>query len=84
LTPYNIAFYSGNEPPTLAYTVIAIDFLFLSDIIVIFNTAFYNDEMEIITCKKMIAKNYISGWFTVDLLAIIPFDIILSAGTDFS
>ena len=28
--------------------------------------------------RVMIAKNYLKGWFTIDLLAIIPFDVILS------
>jgi hypothetical protein len=82
LTPYNIAFYSGDEPPALAMTILMIDVLFLVDIFVIFNTVFYNEEMETITSRKLIAKNYLGGWFMVDLLAIVPFDIILSAGTD--
>ena len=52
LTPYNIAFYSGNEPDGLKYTIIAIDGLFLVDIIVIFNTVFYNYDMEVVTSRK--------------------------------
>ena len=28
--------------------------------------------------RAIIAKNYLKGWFTIDLLAIIPFDVILS------
>ena len=77
LTPYTIAFYSGTEPDSIKYTINGIDMLFFIDIIVIFNTVFYDLEMEMITCRKAIAKNYVSGWFLVDLLAIVPFDIIL-------
>lgn len=84
LTPYNIAFYSGNEPDGLKYLILAIDCLFLIDIGVIFNTVYYNLDMETVTDRKSIASNYLTGWFIVDLLAILPFDIILSAGTDFN
>ena len=52
LTPYNIAFYSGDEPVGLQWTILIIDFLFLLDIIVIFNTVIFNEEMEIITSRK--------------------------------
>jgi hypothetical protein len=41
---------------------------------VIFNTAFYNDDSEIIDDRKEIASSYARGWFSIDLLAIIPFD----------
>lgn len=57
--------------------------LFLVDILVIFNSAFYNDDFELIESRPKIAKNYLRGWFTVDVLSIIPFDIIFRAG-DFS
>lgn len=57
-----------------------IDFLFLVDIIVIFNTAIYDQYFQIIEDRKKIALIYLKGWFTIDALAILPFDWILSAG----
>lgn len=56
-----------------------IDMLFLLDIILIFNTAYYNEEMELVQDRKTIAKNYVQGWFAIDFLAIVPFDVILNA-----
>lgn len=56
-----------------------VDILFGIDIIVIFNTAYYDLEVELIDDRKEIAKFYLSGWFTIDLLAIIPFDRIMNA-----
>ena len=44
----------------------------------IFNSAYYDEETELIDDRKEIAKYYLKGWFTVDVLAIIPFDYILS------
>ena len=40
--------------------------------------------MRFVTDRKKIAKNYLSGWFTIDLFAIIPFDVIVSSQTDMS
>lgn len=58
---------------------LSIDFLFFIDIILIFNTAFYNEEMDLIDDRKKIFKSYIKGWFLIDFLAIVPFDVILNA-----
>jgi hypothetical protein len=61
-----------------------IDALFLIDILVIFNSAFYDEDVELIDDRKDIAISYIQGWFIVDLLAIIPFDQIINSGGDYN
>jgi hypothetical protein len=80
MTPLSIAFndIDKTEPEsnTLDYII---DLLFGIDIIVIFNTAYYNDDNEIIDCRKQIACSYLKGWFIIDLLAIIPFDQVINA-----
>lgn len=40
--------------------------------------------MKVIVDRKKIAKNYLTGWFTIDLLAIIPFDVIVQSQSDMS
>lgn len=57
-----------------------VDFLFLCDIILIFNSGFYNDDAEVISNRAIIAWNYIRGWFLIDLVAIIPFEAMFSKG----
>ena len=83
ITPYRIAFGSIYEEPLgwqlLSYTI---DFLFLIDIFVIFNSAFYDEEFLIVEDRKVIAKAYLHSWFLVDLCAIIPFHVIITAGDD--
>lgn len=85
LTPLNIAFTNSEESLATPQNIIlmAIDGFFLLDIFVIFNSAYYDDETNLIENRRVIAKNYLQGWFTIDLLAIIPFDLILGA-TDFN
>lgn len=57
------------------------DFLFASDVVVTFFCAYQNDDFTIVDDWKQISKNYLSGWFSVDLLACIPFGLL---GTAFS
>ena len=54
------------------------DTFFLIDLILTFFTS-VNDEKKVyeITDKKVIAKKYLKGWFWVDLISILPFDIML-------
>ena len=72
-TPYNIAFITKMDTTGIIIGGI-IDFLFLIDIIVIFNTGYYNADMVLVDDRRKICKNYLKGWFTVDFFAIVPFD----------
>lgn len=52
------------------------DLMFLFDIIIIFNSAFYDEDFNLVQDRKSIAILYIQTWFFIDLLAIMPFDLI--------
>lgn len=77
VTPLHIAFNPDSLSSTVFNTIF--DTLFLIDILIIFNSAFYTPEMELVEDRPRIAKNYITGWFMIDIVAIIPFDLILNA-----
>lgn len=80
MTPLEIAFSNDIKTSMLDDPVsFCIDLLFLMDIILIMNTAFYNYDMELIQDRKQIFCNYLRGWFVIDFLAIVPFDVILNA-----
>lgn len=51
-------------------------FLVVSDIILNFRTTFVNKKGEVVSKSSSIALNYLRGWFGVDLLAAIPFDLL--------
>ena len=57
------------------------DVCFLLDIIIIFNKTIFDENFQIVTDRKIIAAQYIKGWFFVDVLAIIPFDLFFG-GSD--
>jgi hypothetical protein len=51
--------------------------IFIIDILIVFNTAYYDKEGEEITNHGLIAKKYLSGMFTIDLLSSIPFTYLI-------
>ena len=76
VTPYRVAFIE-EETQTWNVINIIIDSMFFIDIILIFNSAYYENEFELVDDRKKIAKNYLKSWFMFDLLAVIPFEFIV-------
>jgi uncharacterized membrane protein len=73
-SPYALAFQDSSLATKIfSYTI---DLLFLFDIFIIFHTAFATEYMEIVDNRKAIAIRYISGWLFIDVLSILPFDLI--------
>lgn len=76
LSPYSIAFITV-EGFSMRIISAVTDVLFFIDMLVIFNTAIHDEDMQLIVDRKKIAIKYLKGWFLIDLFAIIPFDLIL-------
>ena len=55
------------------------DFIFLLDIFVNFNSAMENESYQIIDDRKMIARHYLRGWFLIDFISVIPVEHIWRA-----
>lgn len=51
------------------------------DIIINFRTTFVNSNDEVVSHPGKIAVHYLKGWFIIDLVAAIPFDLLL-VGSD--
>ena len=52
------------------------------DIILNFRTTFVNRKGEVVSSSKSLAFHYIRGWFLLDLIAALPFDLLYA--TQFS
>lgn len=78
LTPFNLAF-EEDVADIFWYTTLnySIDFLFLIDIIIIFNTTL-KTEFDEVPDRWEIFKEYTRSWFLIDLLSIMPFDILIA------
>ncbi|RWS11147.1 potassium voltage-gated channel subfamily H member 7-like protein, partial [Dinothrombium tinctorium] len=55
---------------------IAVDIMFLIDIIINFRTTYISGTDEVVSAPKKIAIHYLRGWFIIDVVAAIPFDVI--------
>lgn len=49
-----------------------------ADICLNFRTTFVSRSGQVVYSGRLIALNYIKGWFLLDLLAAIPFDFIIA------
>lgn len=55
-----------------------VDVMFIVDIFINFRTTFLDDSLgEVISNPSKIAKHYLKGWFVIDVMAAIPFDLLL-------
>ena len=52
---------------------------FLADIILNFRTAFVNKKGEVVQDTRRIAKQYLRGWFLLDFVAALPFDLLYAS-----
>jgi len=78
VTPYEVGFLEIEDmlhPLWIINRVV--DLLFLQDLFQQFMTPFYNEEHGgwVIEHGK-IAKHYLTGWFPIDFVSIIPFSLI--------
>jgi len=48
------------------------------DILLNFRTTYVSKSGQVIYESRLIAINYIKGWFLLDLLAAVPFDLLFA------
>ena len=51
--------------------------MFIIDILINFRTTYVNKNDEVVSHPGKIAVHYFKGWFIIDVVAAIPFDILL-------
>ena len=57
-----------------------VDVMFIIDIFINFRTTFVNANDFVVSDPCSVAINYMKGWFIVDLLAAIPFELLIMIG----
>ncbi|KAH8091321.1 hypothetical protein JL720_6217 [Aureococcus anophagefferens] len=54
-----------------------VDLYFLADMVVVFNTAVFDPKLnKWVLDRRKIAKYYFRGWFALDVLSILPYDVL--------
>lgn len=91
-TPYSAAFLlderelggsCGYACNPLGVADVVVDVLFIVDIIINLRTTYVDRNDEVVTQPRRIAVHYLKGWFLIDLVAAIPFDLLVfRSGSD--
>ncbi|CAG12652.1 unnamed protein product, partial [Tetraodon nigroviridis] len=93
-TPYSAAFLldehrdlrqrgCGYTCNPLNVADLMVDVLFIVDIVINLRTTYVDHNDEVVTQQSRIAKHYIQGWFSIDLFAAVPFDLLMfRSGSD--
>ncbi|KAJ8245915.1 hypothetical protein GJAV_G00261660 [Gymnothorax javanicus] len=93
-TPYSAAFLLNEQEDerrrTCGYTCnplnvvdFIVDIMFIIDIVINFRTTYVNHNDEVVSHPGRIAVHYFKGWFLIDIVAAIPFDLLIfRSGSD--
>uniref|UniRef100_A0A8R1E1Z0 Cyclic nucleotide-binding domain-containing protein n=1 Tax=Caenorhabditis japonica TaxID=281687 RepID=A0A8R1E1Z0_CAEJA len=85
-TPYVAAFLLREMQDTakksrftepLEIVDLIVDIMFIVDIIINFRTTYVNENDEVVSHPGKIATHYFKGWFIIDMVAAVPFDLLL-------
>ncbi|XP_053095865.1 potassium voltage-gated channel subfamily H member 6 [Pangasianodon hypophthalmus] len=87
-TPYSAAFLLSDEEEAarqrcgyscspLNVVDLIVDIMFVIDIVINFRTTYVNTNDEVVSQPGRIAVHYFKGWFLIDLVAAIPFDLLI-------
>uniref|UniRef100_H9G7C4 Potassium voltage-gated channel subfamily H member 2 n=1 Tax=Anolis carolinensis TaxID=28377 RepID=H9G7C4_ANOCA len=87
-TPYSAAFLLNDrddpaKPSCSGYCSplnvvdLIVDIMFIIDILINFRTTYVNTNEEVVSHPGKIAIHYFKGWFLIDMVAAIPFDLLI-------
>ncbi|XP_039225785.1 potassium voltage-gated channel subfamily H member 2 isoform X1 [Crotalus tigris] len=87
-TPYSAAFLLNNQDgrdhracgyscSPLNVVDLIVDIMFIIDILINFRTTYVNSNEEVVSHPAKIAIHYFQGWFLIDMVAAIPFDLLI-------
>ncbi|XP_078397348.1 voltage-gated inwardly rectifying potassium channel KCNH2-like [Cetorhinus maximus] len=93
-TPYSAAFLLNDQEEVkrrdcgyscnpLNVVDLIVDIMFIIDILINFRTTYVNSNDEVVSHPGKIAIHYFKGWFLIDMVAAIPFDLLIfRSGSD--
>ncbi|CAN0361572.1 unnamed protein product [Lampetra fluviatilis] len=80
--PYNVCFVGKEDKPVPSRITIvsdiAVEFLFITDIILNFRTTFVSKSGQVVYDSRLICMHYSTTWFFIDLIAALPFDLLFA------
>lgn len=67
----------NRQSDALEIVDLIVDIMFIIDIVINFRTTYVNENDEVVSHPGKIALHYFKGWFVIDVVAAIPFDLLL-------
>ena len=61
---------------------LAVDLLFMADILRNFNTAFVTSDDVVVCDRHLVCRRYLAGWFVPDLVSSLPYRLMLTSMSD--
>ena len=84
ILPYRMALYDDDPDLGWLVTWLIINGLFFTDLILTFCTIYTDSTNNEVTSHKKIAIRYLKGWFIIDLLSCLPFDLMVPGQANFN
>ena len=82
ITPYTLAFpNTQDDDKSFGYFLNFIDIMFYIDLFATFFKAYQREDFAMEHDLKNVAVNYIKGWFFLDLISVLPFDVAIVKST---
>jgi len=74
ITPFEVAFVE-TQLGLLFFVNRFVDMLFITDMVLQFFLMFHNENGRLIKSHKRIRQRYMKGWFVIDFVTVLPFDM---------
>lgn len=77
--PYSLVFDEGDKFDIKELIEYIINFLFVVDLVLMFFSAYYDDNGVIVYSYKTIAMSYLKGFLLIDLVTCFPFNLVITS-----
>lgn len=81
IMPLTIAFFETDSEDEWYYIDIILNCLFFADILITFNSAYYDNCGVLISERKAVCFRYLKSWFFIDFFSCVPFNLISGANS---
>ena len=80
VNPIEIAFIDSSQ--VFFVINVFVDFIFITDVVLYFFRAFERKNNELVDDRCVIVKNYLCGWFFLDLVSAFPYTLVFQTHTE--
>lgn len=78
ITPFRIAFIKNDDSDIFTFFDYLSDALFMIDICINLNLAYYDYSNHLIASRKKIFLRYLFSWLIIDIIGIFPFETVIN------